>query len=157
MTDVHTPAQRSFNMSNLRARDTIPELRVRRILHAAGLRYRLHGKQLPGKPDLVFARAKAVVFVHGCFWHMHACRYGKPKPATNIDFWVQKRRSNVERDKRNQNSLEAAGWRVFEIWECQTRDDEALRARLAPMIAVLRGGLSSMSVAAGGGLESAGK
>jgi DNA mismatch endonuclease (patch repair protein) len=147
MTDVHTPAQRSFNMSNIRARDTKPELRVRRILHAAGLRYRLHGKQLPGKPDLVFARAKAVVFVHGCFWHMHRCKYGKPEPATNKDFWVQKRRSNVDRDKRNRKLLKAQGWRVFEIWECQTRDDAALLAKLAPMIEVLRGSIIGIGAA----------
>jgi DNA mismatch endonuclease (patch repair protein) len=137
MTDVHTPEQRSYNMSNIRGRDTQPELRVRRILHAAGLRYRLHGKQLPGKPDLVFARAQAVLFVHGCFWHMHRCKYGKPVPATNRDFWALKRRSNVDRDKRNRKLLRAAGWRVFEIWECQTRDEEALRARLEPIIALL--------------------
>jgi DNA mismatch endonuclease (patch repair protein) len=148
MTDVHTPAQRSFNMSKIRARDTMPELRVRKILHAAGFRYRLHGKQLPGKPDLVFARAKAVVFIHGCFWHMHACKYGKPEPATNKDFWVQKRRSNVDRDRRNRKLLKASGWRVFEIWECQTRDDERLRESLAPIMEVLRGSLSSMSGAA---------
>ena len=83
LTDVHTPEQRSYNMSHIRGRDTAPEMRVRRILHAAGLRYRLHGKSLPGKPDLVFAGRKTVVFVHGCFWHMHSCKYGKPAPATN--------------------------------------------------------------------------
>ena len=139
MTDVHTPEQRSYNMAKIRGRDTLPELRVRSILHAAGLRYRLHGKQLPGKPDLVFARAKAVVFVHGCFWHMHRCRYGKPVPATNRDFWALKRRSNVDRDKRNRKLLKAAGWRVFEIWECQTRDEEVLRVKLAPIIDYVEG------------------
>jgi len=112
MTDVHTPAQRSYNMSQIRSRDTTPELRVRRILHAAGLRYRLYGKHLPGKPDLVFARAQAVVFVHGCFWHMHRCRYGKREPATNKDFWARKRRANADRDKRNRTLLKATGWRV---------------------------------------------
>ncbi|HVW83616.1 MAG TPA: very short patch repair endonuclease [Bryobacteraceae bacterium] len=138
MTDVLTPEQRSFNMSRIRGRDTKPEMRVRRILHAAGLRYRLQGKHLPGKPDLVFTRAHAVVFVHGCFWHMHRCKYGKPAPATNKDFWAEKRRSNVERDKRNRAELQAQGWRVFEIWECETRDEEALQAKLAPVIAQLR-------------------
>ncbi len=138
MTDVHTSEQRSFNMSRIRGRDTKPEMTVRKILHAAGLRYRLHGKKLPGKPDLVFAAARAVVFVHGCFWHMHRCRYGKPAPATNKDFWAEKRRGNAERDKRNRAALRKEGWRVFEIWECQTRDPAKLERKLAPIIAALR-------------------
>jgi DNA mismatch endonuclease (patch repair protein) len=138
LADVHTPEQRSFNMSRIHGRDTQPELRVRRLLRAAGLRYRLHAKHLPGKPDLVFARARAVVFVHGCFWHLHRCRWGKPVPATNRSFWAEKRRSNVERDKRNRRQLKAEGWRVFEIWECQTRDPETLQAKLAPVIEFLR-------------------
>ena len=145
MTDVLTAAQRSYNMSRIRGVHTAPEMRVRRVLHAMGLRYRLHGKGLPGKPDLVFTAARAVLFVHGCFWHMHRCKRGKPVPATNITFWAEKRRSNVERDKRNRAALKADGWRVFEIWECQTRDDGALRARLAPIIEALRGSLLSMS------------
>lgn len=139
MTDVHTAAQRSYNMSRIRGVNTAPELRVRRLLHSMGLRYRLHGKTLPGKPDLVFARAQAVLFVHGCFWHMHRCRYGKPVPATNVSFWAQKRRSNADRDKRNRAALKKAGWQVFEIWECQTRDEETLRERLEPVIRYLRG------------------
>jgi len=138
LTDVHTPEQRSYNMSHIRGRDTAPEMRVRRILHAAGLRYRLHGKSLPGKPDLVFAGRRTVVFVHGCFWHMHSCKYGKPAPATNRDFWAEKRRSNAERDKRNRTALEADGWRVFEIWECETRNLQALPDRLLEIIEHLR-------------------
>jgi DNA mismatch endonuclease (patch repair protein) len=137
LTDVHTPEQRSYNMSRIRWRDTAPEMRVRRILHAAGFRYRLHGKSLPGKPDLVFARRKAVVFVHGCFWHMHRCKYGKPAPATNQDFWAEKRRSNRDRDRRNRAALEAEGWRVFEIWECETRDPDSLQARIEEVIEFL--------------------
>lgn len=125
-------------MSRIRGVNTAPELRVRSVLHAMGLRYRLHGKALPGKPDLVFAGARAVLFVHGCFWHMHRCRYGKPVPATNVSFWAQKRRSNADRDKRNRAALKKAGWRVFEIWECQTRREETLRAKLAPLIDYLR-------------------
>ncbi|MDE3199009.1 MAG: DNA mismatch endonuclease Vsr [Acidobacteriota bacterium] len=137
VADVHTPEQRSYNMSRIHGRDTAPEMRVRRILHAAGLRYRLHGKGLPGKPDLVFASRRTVVFVHGCFWHMHKCKYGKPAPATNKTFWAEKRRSNVERDKRNRRQLKADGWRVFEVWECETRDAEKLRARLQEIIEYL--------------------
>jgi DNA mismatch endonuclease (patch repair protein) len=135
--DVHSAAQRSFNMSRIRGVNTAPELRVRKLLHSLGLRYRLHGKGLPGKPDLVFAGARAVLFVHGCFWHMHRCRYGKPVPATNETFWANKRRSNAERDKRNRRVLRKAGWRVFEIWECHTRDDQKLRAKLEPLIRYL--------------------
>jgi DNA mismatch endonuclease (patch repair protein) len=138
MTDVLTPGQRSFNMSHIRGRDTAPEMRVRKLLHAAGLRYRLHGKHLPGKPDLVFAGAKAVVFVHGCFWHMHNCKYGKPVPATNVDFWAEKRRGNVERDERNRDALLRSGWRVFEIWECETRSEEKLAAQVERVIDYVR-------------------
>ncbi len=124
-------------MSRIRGVNTTPELRVRKLLHSIGLRYRLHGKGLPGKPDLVFAGARAVLFVHGCFWHMHRCRYGKPVPATNQTFWADKRRSNAERDKRNRRALREAGWRVFEIWECHTRDEQKLRAKLDPLIRYL--------------------
>jgi DNA mismatch endonuclease, patch repair protein len=138
MTDVLTAAQRSYNMSRIRGSHTMPEMRVRKLLHGMGLRYRLHAKLLPGKPDLVFAGARAVLFVHGCFWHMHRCKYGKPVPATNADFWALKRRSNVERDKRNRMALRADGWRVFEIWECQTRSPEKLAARIDPLVRFLR-------------------
>ena len=138
MSDVLTPEQRSYNMSRIRGRHTQPELRVRTFLHSLGFRYRLHGKSLPGKPDLVFARARAVLFVHGCFWHMHRCKYGRPAPATNVSFWAEKRRSNVERDRRNRAALRAEGWRVFEIWECHTRGPEKLRAKLEPLIQFLR-------------------
>jgi DNA mismatch endonuclease (patch repair protein) len=138
MADVHTPEARSYNMSRIRGRDTKPEMLVRKLLHSMGFRYRLHVKDLPGKPDLVFPRAKTVLFVHGCFWHMHRCKYGKPAPATNTTFWAEKRRSNVERDKRNRTGLKAAGWKVFEIWECQTRDEDTLLEKLGPLLRVLR-------------------
>jgi len=138
MADVHTAAQRSYNMSRIHGAHTAPELRVRKLLHSLGLRYRLHGKGMPGKPDLVFAGPRAVLFVHGCFWHMHRCKYGKPVPATNRTFWANKRLSNVERDKRNRRALKREGWRVFEIWECQTRDEEKLREKLEPLVGYLR-------------------
>jgi DNA mismatch endonuclease, patch repair protein len=138
MTDVHTPETRSYNMSRIQGRNTKPELRVRRLLHGMGFRYRLHVKDLPGKPDLVFPRANAVLFVHGCFWHMHRCKYGKPAPATNKTFWAEKRRSNAERDKRNRRRLRAQGWTVFEIWECHTRKAEKMRTKLSPLIEHLR-------------------
>jgi DNA mismatch endonuclease, patch repair protein len=139
MTDVLTKEQRSYNMSRIRSAHTAPEMRVRKLLHGMGFRYRLHGKALPGKPDLVFARARAVLFVHGCFWHMHRCKLGKPVPATNRTFWADKRRSNVERDKRNRAALKAQGWRVFEIWECQVRKGDTLSAKLQPLIEFLGG------------------
>jgi DNA mismatch endonuclease (patch repair protein) len=134
MTDVHTAAQRSFNMSRIRGVNTKPELRVRRLLHSMGFRYRLHAAGLAGKPDLVFRSARAVLFVHGCFWHMHRCRLGKPVPATNADFWANKRRSNAERDQRNRRALRKAGWQVFEVWECQTRDALRIERALAPLV-----------------------
>jgi DNA mismatch endonuclease, patch repair protein len=138
MTDVLTPEQRSYNMSRIRGIHTQPEIRVRKLLYSLGLRYRLHSKALPGKPDLVFPRAHAVLFVHGCFWHMHRCKYGKPVPATNTTFWAEKRRSNVERDRRNRAALRAAGWRVFEVWECHTRGEDSLFPKLEPLIRYLR-------------------
>ena len=138
MTDVHTPAQRSFIMSQIKGHNTKPEMLVRRLLHGMGFRYRLHVKDLPGKPDLVFPRAKAILFAHGCFWHMHKCKYGKPAPATNKTFWAEKRRGNVERDKRNRRLLRADGWRVFEVWECQTKGAGAMEKKLAPLIELLQ-------------------
>ena len=137
MADVHTPEARSFNMSRIQGRDTKPEMCVRKLLHSMGFRYRLHVKDLPGKPDLVFPRAKTVLFVHGCFWHMHRCKYGKPAPATNKTFWAEKRRGNADRDKRNRRLLRADGWKVFEIWECHTRQPETMRGKLEALIAAL--------------------
>jgi DNA mismatch endonuclease (patch repair protein) len=137
VSDVHNREQRSYNMSQIRGVNTKPEMRVRKILHGLGFRYRLHKKDLPGKPDLVFAGAGAVLFVHGCFWHMHRCKFGKPVPATNQSFWAEKRRGNVERDRRNRAELKAGGWRVFEVWECATRSAEDLPRKLEPLIRYL--------------------
>jgi len=130
MTDVHTPQQRSFNMSRIRNRNTRPEMFVRSMVHRMGYRYRLHRKDLPGKPDLVFPGRRKVVFVHGCFFHMHDCRYGRVTPKTNADFWQTKRLSNVERDRRNVAALKGDGWKVLEVWECQTKEPELLKKRL---------------------------
>ncbi len=117
--DVHSPERRSFNMSRIRCQDTKPELVVRRALYAAGLRYRLHGA-LPGKPDIVFGRRRAVVFVHGCFWHGHDCPMFKV-PATRQDFWVAKISANQARDARVRDALLSSGWRVMTVWECAVR------------------------------------
>ncbi|MCZ8030822.1 MAG: very short patch repair endonuclease [Rubrivivax sp.] len=120
MTDVLTAAQRQLNMSRIRGRDTKPEMLVRQGLHARGLRYRLHDRKLPGRPDLVFAQYQAAVFVHGCFWHAHGCALSK-LPATRQDFWKQKLEGNAARDRRAIDALQAAGWRVLVIWECALR------------------------------------
>jgi DNA mismatch endonuclease (patch repair protein) len=119
MTDFLTKAQRSERMSRIRGRDTKPELVLRKLLHAQGLRYRLHRADLPGKPDLVFVRHKAVVFVHGCFWHRHHGCSIATTPKSNIDFWVEKFDRNVARDRRNILALQALGWRVYVVWECE--------------------------------------
>lgn len=131
MADVLTPQQRSFNMSRIRNRDTRPEMVVRSIVHRMGYRYSLHKKDLPGKPDLVLVRHLKIIDVHGCFFHMHDCKYGKVVPATNAEFWSAKRLSNVKRDKRNLAALKRNGWSVLTVWECQTRDRNALTKRLA--------------------------
>ncbi len=124
MTDVHTPAQRSHNMSRIRSSHTRPELIVRSLVHRMGGRFRLHGKSLPGKPDIVLPGRRKVIFVHGCFWHCHNCRYGRVKPATNTDFWRQKRLQNQQRDRRQKKALQADGWDVLVVWECWTRKPE---------------------------------
>ena len=120
MTDVLTQEQRRFNMSRIRGRDTKPEMLVRRGLHARGLRYRLHDRTLPGRPDLVFPKYHTAVFVHGCFWHAHGCALSK-LPATRQDFWRVKFEGNAARDKRAVEALQTDGWRVLVIWECALR------------------------------------
>lgn len=130
MADVLTPQQRSFNMSRIRSRDTRPEMVVRSIVHRLGFRYRLHKKDLPGKPDLVLVRHRKIIDVHGCFFHMHNCPYGKVVPATNAEFWRTKRESNLNRDRRNVKLLKKRGWQVLVVWECQTRHPEILEKTL---------------------------
>ena len=121
MSDVHSPATRSYNMSQIKGKDTKPELLVRQYLHARGLRYRLHDKTLPGKPDLVLPKYKTIVFVHGCFWHKHdGCRYFVV-PKTRTDFWLNKIGKNVVNDERQQAELTAAGWKVLTVWECELK------------------------------------
>lgn len=120
VADVLTAEQRRLNMSRIRARDTKPELLVRRGLHARGLRFRLHRRALPGCPDLVFPRFRAVVFVHGCFWHGHGCPMFK-LPATRRKFWIRKIKGNAERDRKALAALAAERWRVLVIWECALR------------------------------------
>lgn len=117
MADVLTPEQRRLNMSRIRGKDTKPELLLRHGLHARGLRYRLHRKDLPGRPDIMFPRYRAVILVHGCFWHGHDCPLFK-LPATRREFWAAKIEGNKARDARDIASLISAGWRVLVVWEC---------------------------------------
>lgn len=128
--DVLTPEQRHRCMSRIRSTNTKPELVVRRLVHSMRYRYRLHQDGLPGKPDLVLPKYHAVIFVHGCFWHMHKCQYGNVTPKTNVKFWQLKRQSNVKRDRRNLRQLKKTGWRVLTVWECETRCPEKLTRKL---------------------------
>src|SRR4030042_5055604 len=122
MADVLTKKQRSYNMSQIKDKNTKPEMIVRSMVHRMGYRYSLHRKDLLGKPDLTLVKYGKIIFVHGCFWHMHNCRYGKVRPATNVKFWQKKREGNVTRDKRNMRKLRREGWQVLKIWECETRN-----------------------------------
>jgi DNA mismatch endonuclease (patch repair protein) len=121
MVDVVDQATRSRMMAGIRGRDTKPEIAVRRALHAAGFRFRLHDRRLPGRPDLVLPRYRVAIFVHGCFWHRHAgCRFATT-PATRPDFWQQKFEANVTRDVQQREALITSGWRVVTVWECALR------------------------------------
>jgi DNA mismatch endonuclease (patch repair protein) len=140
-TDTLSPEQRSARMARVRDRDTKPEMRVRRFLHAAGLRFRLHRRVLTARPDLVFTGRKTAVFVHGCIWHRHpdpACPLTR-MPKSRIDFWTAKFAGNVSRDARQRAALEAEGWRVLVIWECQT----TVLARLEELASTIAGGEQS--------------
>ncbi|NPC49886.1 DNA mismatch endonuclease Vsr [Corallococcus sp. AB032C] len=134
MADILTPEQRSYCMSRIQGKDTKPELTVRKIARALGFRYRLHAKSLPGTPDLVFSSRRKVIFVHGCFWHRHSCRYGQVEPKTRREFWLNKLQGNVARDRRNIRNLHRLDWRVLTIWECQTRNPIVLARRLKRFI-----------------------
>jgi DNA mismatch endonuclease (patch repair protein) len=128
MTDVVDRETRSRLMSAIRGQNTKPELAVRRALHAAGLRYRLHESSLPGRPDIVFPSRRLAIFVHGCFWHRHPqCRFATT-PATRSEFWANKFRQNAERDARAESELAATGWTVRIAWECQTKDRSFLES-----------------------------
>lgn len=118
MTDVHSAKTRSYNMSRIRSKDTKPEMLVRKFLFSKGFRYRLHGRKLPGKPDIVLPKYRTVIFIHGCFWHGHPdCKYFVV-PKTRTEWWLNKIGANTANDKKSVAMLTAAGWRVIEIWEC---------------------------------------
>jgi DNA mismatch endonuclease, patch repair protein len=116
--DVYDKTKRSAVMRSVKGRDTKPEMLVRRLIHRLGYRFRLHRKDLPGKPDIVLPRWNAVIFVHGCFWHQHPGCPRTPRPTTNVEFWNKKLDRNVRRDVENFATLQAMGWRIFVAWEC---------------------------------------
>jgi DNA mismatch endonuclease, patch repair protein len=132
--DRLTPERRSWLMSRVKGRNTTPELIVRRMLFALGYRYRLHRKDLPGKPDIVFGPRKKAIFVHGCFWHGHNCRKGR-LPKSNATFWRLKIDTNKKRDRKRLRQLNALGWKVLVIWQCQLKDPLAIRQRIVDFLA----------------------
>jgi len=135
MADRITAVQRSENMRRIRGAHTKPEMIVRRMVHGMGYRYRLHRKNLPGKPDLVFGPSRRVIFVHGCFWHQHpGCKAGR-LPDSNVGYWHKKLRRNVERDAKAQEDLKRLGWEALTVWDCETKDSDVLQARLVQFLA----------------------
>ncbi len=130
--DTLTTIERSERMSRIRGKDTSPEIAVRRLVHALGYRYRLHGGKLPGRPDLVFGKRHKVIFVHGCFWHRHpdpSCKLAR-LPKSRLDFWRPKLEANRARDMRNEVSLRASGWKCLVVWECELGSRAPLERRL---------------------------
>ena len=132
--DVLTKEQRSLNMSKIKGKNTKPELLVRSLLHRLGYRFRLHRKDLPGSPDIVFPSRKSVIFVHGCYWHRHE---GCPKattPSTNVEFWKDKFANNLERDKKAQEALQDLGWHILVVWECELNSLDDLIIKLTTFL-----------------------
>lgn len=131
MSDVLTPAQRRRNMQAIRAENTAPERAVVSMLRERGASYRTHAAALPGKPDIVLREQRKVIFVHGCYWHMHRCKYGRVVARTNASFWSEKRAANARRDRRHVRQLRKDGWEVLVVWECWLRSpgrvDRALK------------------------------
>ena len=129
MVDRLTPERRSRLMARIGSRNTLPELRVRSLLHRLGYRFRLHRRDLPGTPDIVLPRFGKAIFVHGCFWHGHVCKVGK-MPKSRKDYWGPKLIANRERDARKRRQLTAHGWRSLVVWECETKDEQRLARKL---------------------------
>lgn len=135
--DNLTKEKRSAVMRSVKGKNTAPEMIVRQLLHKLGYRYRLHRKELPGSPDLVFGSRHKVVFVHGCYWHGHGCKYGQ-LPKTNLAFWSTKIESNRRRDERNLGDLQALGWDVLIVWQCETRNISALHSSLTNFLGITK-------------------
>ncbi|MGA2752951.1 MAG: very short patch repair endonuclease [Terracidiphilus sp.] len=134
MADSLTAEQRSACMRSVGGKNTAPEMIVRKLAHSMGYRYALHLKTLPGKPDLVFASRRKIIFVHGCFWHSHSCLHGRISPVTNVQYWNHKRERNVQRDREHISALRMDGWKVLVVWECWTRKPSYIRERLAAFL-----------------------
>lgn len=149
-TDVYSPEKRSAVMRRVKGRNTTPELIVRKALTRLGVRYRLHRKDLPGRPDIVLPGRRLVIFVHGCFWHGHDCARGARVPKQNRDYWVAKVTRNRARDALASAQLRTSGWRVEVLWACDLNDAVGLAARLADLCQVMPSGAPSL---AGGGLQ----
>ena len=130
MSDVLTQSQRYIVMSHNKGKDTSPEIRVRGLVHSLGYRYRLHRRDLPGCPDMVFPGKKKVIFINGCYWHRHNCKKGRSMPQTRKSFWQSKFEKTFLRDKRNTRLLKTMGWKIFVVWECQIKKAEKLTRRL---------------------------
>ena len=135
MADDLTPEQRRRCMAAIRSKDTKPEMVVRQLVHRLGRRFRLHRKDLPGRPDLVFARDRKAIFVNGCFWHVHACRFGLRVPTSNMEYWSKKRARNVERDYLALKAMKEMRWRVLVLWECELKDRTVLENILRRFLA----------------------
>jgi DNA mismatch endonuclease (patch repair protein) len=128
--DTVSKEKRSDIMRAVKSRDSQAELSVRRMLHHAGFRYRLHVASLPGKPDLVFPSRRKAIFIHGCFWHLHKnCRAAR-RPSSNVEYWELKLKRNVERDKKNRKKLKALGWNTLVVWECELKNPDAVFSAL---------------------------
>lgn len=131
MTDKLTPDRRSWNMSRIRSKNTRTEMGVRSLIHSMGFRYRLHRKDLPGKPDIVFSKYKTVIFVHGCFWHRHEGCKITTTPKSNTEFWEKKFAYNVKRDIEHQGKLKEMGWKVLIVWQCELKNKVDLAHRIS--------------------------
>lgn len=130
MVDLLTHEQRSAHMRKIRGKDTSPEISIRRWLHAQGYRFTIVGRDLPGKPDIVFRKRKKVIFVHGCFWHRHAGCFISHLPKTRTDYWEKKFKDNIKRDLENTDRLKALGWGVLVVWECETKSMDGLAEKI---------------------------
>ncbi len=131
--DVVSSEKRSLMMSGIKEKDTQPEIAVRKFLHANGFRFRLHRKDLPGKPDIVLPKINTCIFVHGCFWHRHNCKKGRHLPKSNVDFWKAKLEKNKTRDQKNKQALMKLGWNVLVVWECHINNPTKMKKLISDL------------------------
>lgn len=134
MSDIFSREKRSWLMSRVKAKDTLPEIKVRSMLHLMGYRFRLYRKDLPGRPDIVLPRFKKVIFVHGCFWHGHSCKKGQHLPETRTDYWRDEINKNTVRDQDVLEKLKAIGWQPLVLWECEIKDENVLKSTISSFL-----------------------